>query len=133
VHAASLRRQRHKRKTNADPNLIINGHTVDCEGNETAIANLDAEILSFAKAAEMSPDDVARNVLLAFSGWSADPSEREMQTKILLYYALSLKTEHPVHPGKIRDYAPVYDFKIEISVTGRKVHVKMLGAAWPDA
>jgi hypothetical protein len=107
--------------------LRVNGYVVDCEGDETSIANLEAEILTLAREAGMTAGDLSRETVLAFSSWSPDPSERERQTKILLYYALSLNIKDPDHPGRVRDYLPVHNFVIDISVTGRKVHVKLAG------
>jgi hypothetical protein len=60
--------------------LTINGQTVECEGDETSIAHLDAEIAGVAKAVGMSSNDLARDFLLAFPGFASDPTDREKQS-----------------------------------------------------
>jgi hypothetical protein len=113
--------------------LTINGETVGCEGDEASIRRLDAETEAAAKALGVTTERVAQDFILRFRGFNGDPIERTKQAGVLLYYALSLDLKEP-HPGKVRDYLPALDFKIDITVVGRHVHADILAtAAYPRA
>jgi hypothetical protein len=113
--------------------LTINGETVRCEAEEASICRLDAEIEAAAKVLGATAERMVQDFVLTFRGFQNDPSERTKEAGVLLYYALSLDLKEP-HPGKVRDYLPALDFKIDIIVDGRRVHADIVAtAAYPRA
>jgi hypothetical protein len=113
--------------------LTINGETLRCEGDEASVRRLDAEVEAAAKRSGVTTERMVQNFLLQFRGFDSDPNERTKEAGVLFYYALSLDLKEP-HPGKVRDYLPALDFKIDITVDGLHVHADILATtAYPRA
>jgi hypothetical protein len=98
------------------------------EGDDAAINKLSAEVGGMAAKTGYSDmaitDEFIREV--DRSGLPAEGADRRGTIAWITYWLLHTDTHQPEHPGKLLDYAPVWDFKINLLPHASSVDVHVL-------
>src|SRR4051812_33091637 len=97
--------------------VAINGNKLfDWEEEEGAVARIEEEMGRLAAHGNVTKQALAQSLLLhvVSTGRPLEGADPQIQMIMLAWLVLETPTQHPDHPGRVRDYVGVWNFDCDI-------------------